>query len=262
MDFWVGVHRGGLTGRIIGQRTRDPPTGRDLGAKICGMSGDSHRRMLSWLLDVEWEHLQGHFVTLTYADTGELGNAEVWHRQLATFWAGRQRDGATGMVWKLEMLVRKSGSQAGAMRPHWHTLVLGLQESTELVAREIRAHWSRICRQDTITHVATYHEEKGRRAAMLYLAKYMSKVTASKDHPATGRVWGWMGEVPRSVPSFESIDPAEWKYLVASIRLSGGGEEGSRYIKALSPWQSAWTAVGAGPQILEGIKRRNIEEMT
>ncbi|CAK0750917.1 hypothetical protein CCP3SC15_1720004 [Gammaproteobacteria bacterium] len=229
------------------------------------MSSDSHRRMLAWLLDVEWGVLMGHFVTLTYSDSGALGDPASWHKDIDRFWKWSKYHGATGMVWKLEMLPRKSGPLLGVMRPHWHTVLLGLHGSQEPSgsgfdpAESVHRAWCRICGCECRTNCIEFHQNEGARAAMLYLAKYMSKRKASGDHPVTGRVWGSMGLVPRVLPEYRAIAPEEWQYLVANVRLSGGGPEGSRYLMGLSPWQSAWTAIGADPCILDGIKVKELE---
>jgi hypothetical protein len=252
--YWVTERSAGLCGRIMGALSRAPPPPKTKGCVVKGMSMDSHRRMLEYLMDVDWKARGWFFVTLTYTD-GAAFDAKRAHEELKTFWKRAARAGALGLIWKLEMKRRQSGSRVGEWMAHWH-LIVRWPEMAQLVSPDrdmaawVHQAWSEVVGAETITQATLYHERKGFQAVMLYMAKYAAKVTKENGHPPSGRIWGVRGVLPTSAALVHEVAPMDWPRLVSRIRMAN--EESPR-MRSLSPEAVGWTAIGMKGQILDGL---------
>jgi len=245
--YFLTQHECGLSGAIVGGGNRDPPTGGR--GSISGLSVDARRRLMRYLVDVDWGSVPAWFVTLTYRDDGEEGDAVGWHRDLRVFWKRLERLGAVGMVWKLEILPRLSGPLVGVLRPHWHTVVFFPPGSSGVSGQVVDLAWRGVTGMDARTDTRVV-VGKDARPVMLYMGKYLGKVTQSREHPKTGRVWGVCGTIPRTTADPMEVRPEDYEKVVARVRAwsNGIGRMGH-----LSPYQRSWLLLGDARGVLRGL---------
>lgn len=127
-----------------------------------------------------------HFVTLTFPDffpsqDQAKRKLDTWFKRLKRKWP------QTAAVWRMEVIDRKSGVNAGQVAPHFHLLVWGHFE------RDAAAQmWSEVCGEEGnyahLKHGTDAEPIRSWNGAVNYCAKYMSK--AGSAYEIAGRVWG------------------------------------------------------------------------
>lgn len=123
IEVWAGA---GLVKVIKQGRHKIIPEG-DLKQKkrgqIHGFSRASRRRMMQFLAKVRLDELLPLFGTTTYPDIFP-DEAESFKRDLRTLIERlKRRFPRSGLLWRLEFKVRKSGVNAGKVAPHFHWLL-------------------------------------------------------------------------------------------------------------------------------------------
>jgi len=210
--------------------------------QIRGISRKSRRRMMGKTLNLG--KMPGFFVTLTYTDKwGE--NLEVEQRFAKAYAELRllyarviRKPGFEKMwvEWRKEAEVRKSGKLKGEYMPHFHLVVGGLDglEEKEVLYGLMYEWWLLTGNGDTkALHVCLKPESCQRVTGLKGLVNYISKYIAKSSEPlpfGTGRMWGFLGDVPWSSSTAIELDSYEGKqfkrlarrYLKSCMRKKRG----------------------------------------
>jgi hypothetical protein len=250
MNFYVGVHAGGLTGRIIGGGVGHGPQG-DRGI-ICGLSSGARRRLIAYLMDTDFSVPGWWFVTLTYNDVGGASDHRAWHRERKAFWWRLERAGATSLIWKLELKPRQSGPLVGQDRPHWHTAVYWPDAQLRELQGLVKASWEGVRGEASIVDVLPVDCSQGVGPLMSYLGKYIGKgggkriqneSTGNWEYvrcqTETGRVWGVNGPVARASSDILTVRPERWDSVCSRVRMISRGK-----MAQLDPYKRSWAAYG------------------
>ncbi len=183
------------------QFSRDRPRGEGdrrpgggLRGEVMEFSRASRRRMLDLLNSINREQVPSPlFITLTYPDEFE-GSGEVWKAHLKAFDKRLvRRWGDAAVIWRLELMDRKTGKNAGKIAPHFHLLVFLEVEPSEMYSWLSRAWYEVVGSGDDRhllagTRVERMHSWRG---VLSYASKYMAKpeqLVGGVDSP--GRFWG------------------------------------------------------------------------
>ena len=163
---------------------------------ISGFSENSRRRLQYKLASLERGGLPV-LVTLTYPDSyyEKLSDFHNWKRDIDAFGKRvlRQFDQA-GIVWKMEVVSRKSGLYVGQEFPHFHCLIWGVKLPDLL--KFVPGVWFRVVSTGDLKHlkagtrVEQVRSENGVRS---YVSKYICK-TFERRRVYAGRWWGWIGK--------------------------------------------------------------------
>jgi len=136
---------------------------------------------------------------LTYPDCFPSG-PETWHRHLSSMLKrfGRRYPG-TCIVWRLELVPRKSGHNLGVWAPHFHLLVLNVPR---LSLEWLSESWYQVVGSGDPRHLragTSAQRARSFRAVSCYILKYCGKAQAEGFDGWTGRVWGvaGRGRLPR-----------------------------------------------------------------
>ena len=164
--------------------------------RISGFSESSRRRLQYRLASIERGGLPV-LITLTYPDSyySKLGDFRNWKRDIDAFGKRLLRvfDQA-GMVWKMEVVSRKSGLYVGVDFPHFHCLIWGVK--LENLLDFVPCAWFRVVATGDLKHlragtrVEQVRSENGVRS---YVSKYICK-TFERRLVYAGRWWGWIGK--------------------------------------------------------------------
>ena len=204
---------------------RDFRTGGQLGGgsrgRISGFSENSRRRLSYRMARIERGGLPV-LVTLTYPDCyfSKLGDFANWKRDIDNLGKRMLRAfNKTGMVWKMEVIDRKSGLHKGVEFPHFHCLVWGVNVSDML--KFIPGAWFEVVATGDIRHlkagtrVEAVRSENGVRS---YVSKYICKVFEGKTR-YMGRWWGWIGKknLPFAVAECVRLCDFEAEVLICAM---------------------------------------------
>lgn len=180
----------------------------------------SRREMLNYLNSLNKEKIKTYplFLTLTYPDEFPR-DPKVWKRDFNQRWCRRieRKYGRVGMLWRLELQSRKSGSNVGQVAPHYHVLLF-FDEPPEDFRRWLSQSWYESCGTLHPNHLRAGTNVKPMESwgqTIVYLAKYMAKPELLADgYESPGRFWG------KRCPDLLPVDPVtrEVSYQT-SIRL-------------------------------------------
>jgi len=139
------------------------------------------------------------FVTLTFPDA--FPDFKEAKRCLIRFRLRAMRAfPGHGVVWKMEIVERKSGVNIGKWVPHFHLLVYGANERT--FKRWAHKAWHEIAGNDDPYHrrwgvkVKQAYEIGRGRSFRSYLRKYMGKIFEAPSDEGIGKLWDTWGNVP------------------------------------------------------------------
>lgn len=254
----VDICEGGIIARRVSLSPVRPPSGSVRGS-ISGFSVASRGRLIRRLLGLSWGDLiggkrakrpRGLFVTLTYPDIFPEA-FERWKRDLDTFSkrVGRKWPGLS-LLWKMEMKPRKTGVNRGEFAPHFH-MIGYIADGVDLAVFRawVSRAWYEVVGSGDEKHLRAGTQVKrvyGTVAKLMaYCAKYLAKEFDCEQE--TGRVWGEIGEVPRSSVYTLHVDYPEF---VRRVRRACGA---SGYLRSMSVWRSGFVAFGALAQLTRGI---------
>jgi hypothetical protein len=223
-----------------------PPYGIPHGSgrkEICGFSKAARRRMLDYLLSIDWNLLigeskraaqaRGVFATLTYP-ANYSQHFQDWKRHLDIFRKHllRSYSPKTSVIWKLENQEYRCQKTGAEFIPHFH-LAIDFKEPVDI--REFRA-WLSAYWYISVGSGDPKHLRAGTNAQVIYgdtgrllsyLGKYLSKTYASKTH--TGRVWGvWNKFELAPVKIYTQV---AWVKLLRRVRAHG---KYSKYLRNLN----------------------------
>lgn len=248
MGHYLGVHAGGLTGRVT---YTGLPGGGVVRGPIYGMSAAARRACIAYLMDVDFSVPGWWFVTTSCNDAGGRFDHVRWHEDSKKLWQCLERSGAVCEIWKLELKERKSGAFVGEEMGHGHSLVLWPGVGQAEVYRRVKSAWAEVYGHESVVFVEPVDYSKGMGPLLAYLGKYIGKqagkfvVDAStgkriyeKCQTQTGRVWGHRGEVPRSPSGLLTISAQSWPAVISRVRLA------SHYRCNPSEFGRGWTAYG------------------
>jgi hypothetical protein len=163
---------------------------------IHGFSKSARRRLLFMLHQVLRSMLP-LFCTLTYPDVYSA-DPHVWKRDFDT-WAKRvhRRFPKVGIVYRLELKRRKSGTNVGEIAPHFHALLYGLSMppgGSQRVKLQmwVSNSWYEVVGSDNNAHLAAGTRVEcieNIRHLTAYVCKYLAKVDQAAD-VEVGRWWG------------------------------------------------------------------------
>jgi len=227
---------------------------------VCGFSTGSRRRMLEATASVhDLDTRPGLFVTLTYPDVF-ASDSDVWHRDLDVFLKRLVRKfPGVGGLWRLEMMVRKSGLvNEGVFAPHFHILVFMDEKFIGKRLNWLRVWvslaWAAVVGSDDLNHVKAGTNVRviyNRAHAMRYCSKYSAK--NADEGFAVGRRWGTFGVLDRSEMWSAVISrQAFYTFKRYAVRLleSRGRKFASR-LRRSSPL-GGFTVFGMGGQSVPG----------
>lgn len=163
---------------------RDRKPGGGIRGKVRGYSHASRLRLMARINTVIQMAALPCFLTLTFPDLFPTwAQAKKAIDVLGKRW--RRRWPQTAILWRMEAIGRKSGSQAGQVAPHFHLMVWG-----KFDAELARVDWFEICGNSEYAHYrhgCDVQELRNWQEAMGYVAKYLSK---ESDAACEGRCWG------------------------------------------------------------------------
>lgn len=251
--------------------------------RITKFSKKSRKRMLEQLAMIR-NMPDAYFITLTYGGRFDTTPDEV-KRHLRVFRkAIMRRYPESGGMWRLELKKRKSGESEGALVPHYHILVWGVESKwLPLLRQWIRHTWTRIVTGTDCGDLLRTQCEvvTSRRHAQNYVSKYAAKDEDDTDDDDEGtplndtksqlpkrlwgRRWGIYGNVDQS-PSlvFRISLPLliELKRLIRSWLKARGSDYG-RIIRRFNKLHGA-SVFGLGDQSNKyspGIEKATIVRM-
>jgi len=223
--MWAGaskakVWRGGIIPAQVGGGKR---------GIVALFSAGSRKRFMRKLAEID-RKAQPFFCTLTFPDDYKGYKSPLdWKRCLKRFlMAYRRRWGASGLVWRLELQVRKSGAHVGEVFPHYHLLVYGIDERSLQMFREWASLvWWRSCGCISNAHYkagTNVVPTSGGSKLLVYVSKYMAKVDKNVIPAKLGRVWGVVE--PEYIPFVRAIitqlEPKEAFDLIRYMRRYAG----------------------------------------
>lgn len=249
----LDVRRDGISPRVM----PDNPRG-----SVFGFSVKSRGRLIRLMMRLDWpslitskhaERVFGVFVTLTYPDVFP-GQWDRWKRDVDVITKRLVRDYAGfSCVWKLELKKRKSGTNAGAIAPHFHLLCwfpagIDLAEFRQYISLA----WFEVVGSGDGKHLRAGTQAKrcyGSPAKLMaYCSKYLAKDFASDTE--TGRVWGEIGSFPRGDEFILMVNYVEF---LRRVRRWG---KASRYLSKLASSRSGLALFGSfdgALQLLRGL---------
>lgn len=153
--------------------------------EIYYFSDGSRRRLMRLLATIDKDTLP-LFVTLTYTDTSystHYNNPERWKLDLRAFLARFHRQFPDGsLIWRLEVVDRKSGEHIGEYMPHFHFLVFGVEFNR--LSYFIPRAWHEVVKSgsDVIerTETARIYSRRG-------IFRYASKTVGAHMAPELGK---------------------------------------------------------------------------
>lgn len=256
--------------------------------EVKGFSVASRRRLVERLQSVAWADLaakgkrsaraRGLFLTLTYPD--QYPAAWSWDEQMGATVdcidaAKVKRDidaigkrlarwpDFQGVVWRLEIEPRKSGTRAGRWAPHFHLVaVFSEAVSVRHFRRWLSGAWAQVVGSGDPRHLKAgtradrlYNEGAGRLAG--YVAKYCAKGTEAPAEVWRGRWWGEVGKVPRAESqTFICRTRAGWEWLVDRVASWGSR---SAYLRGLSGDSWGFWCMGAPEDFLPMLEGLDFE---
>lgn len=166
-------------------RSRDIERGGGIRGKVTTFSHGSRKRMMEKLHRVRREAALPKFVTLTFPDF--FPDQKTAKRRLDTlFKRWRRRWPGTAAMWRMEVIDRKSGANAGQVAPHFHLLVWGAFDA-EVAAQDWVEVNGTAGDYAHFKHGTKVDDLETWRGAAHYCAKYCAKTS---DYACEGRVWG------------------------------------------------------------------------
>lgn len=205
--------------------------------EITRFTEESRRRLMTKFATINKEK-SPLFVTLTYPDDFP-DNPRMWKRDLDVLSKRLRRAFPdAGFIWRLELLPRQSGTNEGAIAPHYHLLIWGLPYSNVAITtankKERMAHlyewfsknWYEVVGSGDIRHFHAGTKVElllSVRGGFYYVSKYMAKSVA-ESVDGVGRFWGvysaenipFVAAVLLDVPESVVI-----KFIRAARRFSG-----------------------------------------
>lgn len=241
---------------------------------ICGFSQRSRQRMIERLMSLDWSAGACYFVGLTYHESyGD--DWQGWKQHLKRFEARlsyRYGDLLRGILWRMEIVPRKSGAHVGELAPHFHLCLFwrcadGPHMPT--FRQWLAGAWNEIAEPGNAKHrqVAT-SAVKARNTGgaemnrlLAYLSKYIGKVQtyqrldeATGELLGTGRVWGVAGEMPAVLIGAYQMDANTWVQFTARVSEYGASVK-SWYLSAVSPLWRGFSIMGDGLLLLDELLR-------
>lgn len=201
---WLKVRR-------VGGKYNIPP--RKARGGISFFSRAARFRMLQWINKVDWRRVRsGIFCTLTYPP--ERVHYDRHRRNAERKEFVRLIEKITckkiGLLWRVEWLPRKSGSEIGKIAPHMHCIIPSVPTIRKKVVRGL---WADAIRFDGWVSV-DWKRMPAQQGVAMYIAKYCSKVedVNELDIPSSvenlGKHWG----ITR--PSEFPLCPVEKSFLL------------------------------------------------
>ena len=253
-----------------------PPLGGGARGIVTSFSASSRRRMIGRLMQIDWSAGAAHHVVLTWHES--FGHdARHWH-YLLKLWRQRLEyrygERVAGVVWRLELVPRKSGVNKGVTAPHYHLLVCwkaGRAPRDDTFARWCSEAWTCVCEPGDGAHLVhgvdckRVHERNGRGRLLSYLAKYMCKVNGARlvdSHTgevlSVGRCWGTWGSPPFVVVCGLRMTREGWRQFVQAVR-EHGERIGSWYLAHLSEAVSGVRVYGEFEWLWQRLRLEVIE---
>ena len=218
-DDWVDLNRrrnrreasATVQGELLKYTVLDPGPRKGGGKRkvIRNFSPGSRLRMLKAFHTINWEaNYPPIFITLTYPD--DLCHTDKDQRAMHRSVMARHLERITGTTvpaaWRVEWEVRKSGRWTGLPVAHHHWLVF---RHRWIHRDDVNAAWRKTIGETVYARTQTKRLDK-RKAAQLYLAKYISKNACSCSlvnaayHNSIGRQYGWLR--PEEIPKHTSLE--------------------------------------------------------
>jgi len=192
---WIATSQGQLL-TVQCLRYRQSPVAKAKRGEIAGFSRAARFRLLRFIATVNWaEAMPCLFVTLTYPDEVVTTRSTLRNKHRYLFHRHTEKALAVKlpMIWRVEWVARKSGSNKGTYLPHIHLLLFGVHY---LEHEFIRQRWAATIGHSGWCSVWVERCNEGKQAA-LYVAKYCSKVEDpilsldKRSYLNTGRQYGY-----------------------------------------------------------------------
>lgn len=225
------------------------------------------------------------FITLTYSDDF-VEDFRVWKQDLEDFFRKLQGEHPdVGVLWREELVIRKSGLRVGAYAPHFHLVVFGI-DMEKVVAYPVdglrlpdkdegkclvefklqgwvKQAWyqvNHVSDINNLTHGAFVRLLDTRRKVYSYVSKYTAKVgddfgadgavidPETGEVLPTGRIWGEMGKVPHGSVLTIPLSWNEVRLLKMGIKkiLRGRGEKSAEYAERIQEMRGDFYVLGIG----------------
>lgn len=229
---------------------------------IKGLSRSSRKRMIEFMASVRTGDASLLFATLTYPDAFPT-DSNIWHRHFEAF-RDRFEHHYTNhrALWRIELIDRKSGDNAGVIAPHWHLIVFlpqriepnELEIEASLIQTELRQMWYEIVNsgdENHLRHGVDVAPVKSRKHAYHYVSKYVAK--ESGDVMEIGRRWGRIGQFDNSESIKVSLTFDEFLILKRLVKrwMKGRGCKYRRRFARQSPLKGC-TVFGIGDEAQTG----------
>jgi hypothetical protein len=199
VEYWAGARVARVRrSRVRGVDRDDKRPGWVRGI-IRGFSRKSRNRLMRAVNKIRTDAGDCHLVTLTYPDLYPEDPVR-WKRDLQAFQKRLARAwGESGVIWRLEVVDRKSGENVGRLAPHFHLLIWGLKGGWPFKGWLSRA-WYEIVDSGDERHLragTNCERVKGRKKMVGYVSKVLGRVAAGELAKRTqamgagvGRWWG------------------------------------------------------------------------
>lgn len=242
------------------------------------MFSDASRRRLMLELNMLKTGLGNmSFVTLTFPDAFYPRNEDVeGSKHYLHLFEDRFKRAFPGacFVWRLECEDRKSGLHVGALFPHFHLLVFGVQlgRLKSFVAQE----WHEIAGFGTEEHERVHAHNKtvtpcvSRKAVMSYASKavgaVMSSELAKTVQAKGGKVGRWWGTIAKEIfhslqaqPETVELNDGDSVRIFRFFRGFMKGQQAQRYMKAVEKAKRQKKAIPRHPR---KMRSRTLRSMT
>jgi hypothetical protein len=181
---YLTVHREARSVKLYIPTERDRCSGAKRG-RVRRFSHASRKRMMERIHRVKQTAALPHFVTLTFPDF--FPDQKTAKRRLDTlFKRWKRRWPNTAAIWRMEVINRKSGANAGQVAPHFHLLVWG-----QFDGKQAAQDWFEVNGSSDYAHLKHGTDAEpleSWRGAVSYCAKYCAK--SDDAFETDGRVWG------------------------------------------------------------------------
>lgn len=184
--------------------------------KVKVFSKSARRRLLRKMAQLKRDALP-LFVTLTYPDIFSDNPAD-WKRDLDVFGKRIRREHSeVAIIWRMEVVPRRSGENAGGLAPHFHLLVWGADYKA--MREWLPMAWYGVVASGDKKHLSagtSVEKIRSQKGVMYYASKYIAKEVAMQIEDGVGRWWGVIGKDNLPVSEVVTIVLEVWQAIKAT----------------------------------------------
>lgn len=183
MKAFLRVFEHSVEVKVVQASGRRQATGAAVRGQVKQFSDRSRGRFVHFLNRLVWPSEKIWFCTLTYPDEFPRDKAVIDADLDAFSKRIRRRFPGVGVVWRREWKPRKSGDSKGEIAPHYHFFAFNTGVDSCAFWDWARLAWVDIIFKHTdgkhyipaLIHGVDVREVEGRRQAIYYVSKYMTK---------------------------------------------------------------------------------------